>query len=355
MMAYLYAAKVKLVDFAAHVRDLTGQIRGHAKTMAEAIGQKVEFLRSHAEHKFELAEQELARRGAAPGLVAIYSALEPCRTFFLHRDAERRRLELQADAGKCLHLYFYFWHELYGLIHVRLQTWFPFTVHVWLNGRRWLARLMEQAGIGFVQQQNCFTFIEDVAAAQRLSDQQLQTDWPGLLNDWLRQCHPLAEQLCATARQPYYWSLSESEYATDVMFRSTEALNAVYPRFLHHGIAHFSSQDVLRFLGSQSKAREVNGLFLGEIYTTWERRPEGVCLKHHAAGNSIKLYNKEGSVLRVESTLDNPRVFKVLRPLESDPAQPRCWQKLRQGWPTRIAGPKWAAPPIAAIWMRSPR
>ena len=331
MMAYLYAAKVKLVDFSTHVNALTLQVREHAKAMAEAVGQKVQFLRSHAEHKFELAEQELERRGGAPGLVAIYSALEPCRTFSLHRDAERRRLELQAEAGKCLHLYFYFLHELYGLMHLRLQTWFPFTVQVWLNGRRWLARLMEQAGLGFVQQQNCFTYIEDVAAAQRLSDQQLETDWPGLLDGMLRQCHPLAGQLCATTRQPYYWSLSESEYATDVMFRSPAALKACYPRFLHHGIAHFGSQDVLRFLGSQSQAREVHGKFGGEIYTTWARRPEGVCLKHHAAGNSIKMYNKEGSVLRVESTLDNPRFFKVLRPLESAPEQPLCWQKLRKG------------------------
>ena len=30
----------------------------------------------------------------------------------------------------CLHLYFYFLHPLYGLLHLRLQTWFPFTVTV---------------------------------------------------------------------------------------------------------------------------------------------------------------------------------------------------------------------------------
>ena len=331
MMGYLWAAQVKLVDFTDHMKAMTRQVRAHAHAMAATAGKKVEFLRGHTEHKFELAEREIERGGVNSGLVGVYSAVEPCRTFFLHRDRERQRLVLEADAGKCLHFYFYFLHELYGLCHVRLQTWFPFTIQVWLNGRRWLARLMEQAGIGFVQRRNCFTYIEDVAAAQRLSDQQLQSDWPALLNGWLAQCPPLGAQLSAAVRQPYYWSLSESEYATDVMFRSPEALATFHPRFLRHGIEHFGSQDVLRFLGSKSTARVVNGNFQGELYTTLERRPEGVCLKHHAAGNSIKLYDKEGSVLRVETTINHPRGFKVCRPVENDPAQPPRWQKLRKG------------------------
>ena len=47
----------------------------------------------------------------------------------------------------------------------------------------------------------------------------------------------------------YYWSAEETEWATDVMFHSREALANIYPNLLHHGITTFGSSDVLRFLG----------------------------------------------------------------------------------------------------------
>jgi hypothetical protein len=41
---------------------------------------------------------------------------------------------------KCLHLYFYFMDRDFGLIHVRIQTWFPMQIQVYLNAHKWLAR-----------------------------------------------------------------------------------------------------------------------------------------------------------------------------------------------------------------------
>ena len=93
----------------------------------------------------------------------------------MRRDGQRKELVLTFDSAKCLHHYFYFAHPLYGLMHLRLQTWFPFGVSVCMNGRQWLARQMNAAGIGYVQRENCFDFIEDVEAAQRLANEQLRS------------------------------------------------------------------------------------------------------------------------------------------------------------------------------------
>ena len=200
-----------------------------------------------------------------------------------------------------------------------------------MNGRQWLARQMNAAGIGYVQRENCFSFIEDVEAAQDLANEQLRSDWPKLLGGLLRQCHPLAEELCRPIGGAYYWSVQESEYATDLMFRSAEELARLYPRFIRHGMEHFGSRDVLRFLGKRVPAHRVHGNFEGELNTTLKQRPEGVCIRHYAAGNSIKLYDKQGSVLRAETTINRPEVFRVYRTAESHPEAPLRWMVLRRG------------------------
>jgi hypothetical protein len=62
-----------------------------------------------------------------------------------------------------------------------------------------------------------------------------------------------------------------------------------------------------------------------------QRRLEGLRLKHRVKNNSIKLYDKQGSVLRVETTLRATQEFKVYRSSEADPKGPKCWRILRRG------------------------
>jgi hypothetical protein len=55
-----------------------------------------------------------------------------------------------------------------------------------------------------------------------------------------------------------------------------------------------------------------------------------VRLKHQVDANSVKMYDKQGSVLRVETTINDPSRFKVYRGTEADP-QKKQWRKLRKG------------------------
>jgi hypothetical protein len=95
------------------------------------------------------------------------------------------------EHSKCTHLYHYYQHAQFGQLHVRVQTWFPFSIDVCLNGRQWLARQMDQAGIAYHRQDNCFVWIEDWQKARQLSEQQLRRDWASLLNSLLELAHPL--------------------------------------------------------------------------------------------------------------------------------------------------------------------
>jgi hypothetical protein len=331
MMRYLSRVGVLLKDFAGFASGWTDRVRAAAHQLAEQHRRPLTYLHGSTQRK-ELLARDLARRaGLTTGLVGLWSVVEPCLTYFVRRDREQKKLVLRLEPGKCLHYYFYFLHEQLGLLHLRLQTWFPFALHLCLNGRHWLARQLDQHGLGYVQRENCFTWMEDVPRAQALARAQLQSCWPTLLQPLVEQCHPHAAELCRPLALAYSWSVSESEYATDVMFKSPAALARLYPALIRQGIQHFGSTDVLRFLGHKTPASgRVHGNHQGEVLSTLKHRPEGLRLKHQANGNSIKLYDKQGSVLRVETTMNRPHQFRVYRASERDPEGKKRWQVLRK-------------------------
>jgi len=87
-----------------------------------------------------LVRKLLEEKPVEQGLVCVLSCGEPCQTFTVRRDRERRPLRLVSRQAKCLHLYFYLRDRDFGLMHIRLQTWLPLTMQVCVNGREWLAQ-----------------------------------------------------------------------------------------------------------------------------------------------------------------------------------------------------------------------
>jgi hypothetical protein len=253
-------------------------------------------------------------------------------SFDIHKNREKKVLELVARERKCLWIYHYMFHPLLGFMHARIQTWLPFTIKICINGREWLSRQFDKKQIGYVRRANCFVDIEDIVAAQLLMDEQLKTDWPHVLDSIQKKISPAHAPLFANYPLPYYWSADESEWATDVMFKSQIQLARLYPRLLTHCISVFGSKDVMRFLGRSNEAyKGINPRFTSEVVSDIKQRPEGIRIKHRINRNSIKMYNKEGSVLRVETTINNTREFKVYRRADDNPKKPYRWQKLRKG------------------------
>jgi hypothetical protein len=324
MSNYLWQRKILLKDFKAHALEVTEQIRQTTEQVAAAAGRPRQYLPSSSQDKEELARTVAARDGVREGLVAVFSCVEPCWSYEIHRDRASKHIHLHGGNRKCLHYYHYFLHPQMGLLHARLQTWFPFTMHICLNGREWLARQLQDAGIGSARRDNCFVAIDDLGRAQALFDAQVQTDWPSLLADLARQVNPAEEQLLAACPVPYYWSVDQSEWATDVLFRSPAELAAWYPRWVQYGMENLHSRAVVRFLGKKVPT-EGYGRCTSTVVTDLKERPEGVRIKHRLNDNSIKMYDKQGSVLRVETTINDARDIKVFRPTQGQEDGPKTW------------------------------
>jgi hypothetical protein len=332
MMNYLWQRRVLLKDFKEHAQWATEQIRSGAKALSERAGRPLTYLAGSSTSKEDLSRTIAAADRVEQGLICILSCVEPCRSYEIHRNRQEQTLELRNAAMKCLHYYFYFQHPQLGFLHVRLQTWYPFTIHVCLNGREWLARRMDAAGLGYVRRDNCFTELADVRRAQRLFDGQLRTDWPRLLEGLAGQVFPQRATILGDCPVDSYWSVDQSEWATDVLFRSPRELADRYGRWLLHGVTSLGSRDVLRFLGRRTPGQgNLYGALAAEVQTSLRERAEGVRLKHFVNLNSIKMYDKQGSVLRIETTLNSPREMKVYRAKEGDEGGPKTWRYLRKG------------------------
>ncbi len=325
MLNYLWYVGVQLKDFGRFFKEKSEQLKSASCKEAKRLKRPILYLGSSKTSKEETAREIAEKDGIKQGLICILTTVEVCRSYELHRNREKKTLDLEPRTRKCLYLYHYWMDPVFGFMHGRIQSWFPFSIQVCLNGREWLARQMDRGGLRYQRRDNCFPWIEKGDKAQRLMDKQLRTDWPLVLNRIAHRLNPALAEILASYRVDYYWSTHQSEWATDIMFKSSRALGRIYPPLTRSGISVFGSRDVLRFLGKKPQH------FPGDVVSHYGARPEGIRLKHQMNANSVKVYDKEGTVLRVETTLNDPRPFKVYRLKEGQSEGDLSWQRMRKG------------------------
>jgi hypothetical protein len=326
MKGFLWHKQILLKDFARFVESTTIQLREASCRAALARKRPIIYLRSCKTDKQAVAQEIAAQDGIDKGLVAVISCVEPCMSYGVSPNRQTGHVHLELRPRKCIFLYHYLIDPEFGFMNARIQTWFPFNIQICLNGREWLARQMDRAGISYDRLDNCFLWIEDFAKAQKLMNRQLRTGWPAKLDRFARMLNPVHDKIFERFPLRYYWSAFENEWATDIVFKSPSALGSIYPALILHAMTTFSSHDVMRFLG-----RKINGNFHGEVVTDIKNRPEGVRIKHRAGKNSLKLYDKFGRVLRTELTMNKAQDFKAFRCKENDPGGKCRWRPLRQG------------------------
>jgi hypothetical protein len=333
MKGYLWASQVAWKDYATHVTAVSKRVKEAGLDAVRSCGRPVHYLSSARESKEQMARHIAQQDGVSQGPICAFSAVEPCLTWRVVGDHESKKLHLQRTMRQCLFVYHYWIDDTFGFMSARLQTWFPFTLQVFMNGREWLARQMDQAGIEYRRADNCFPFIADFARAQALMDQQLTTDWTSALDRCARRIHPLFAELFAHYPVRYYWTGFQSEWAMDLVFRDAGRLKRLYPQLIHLGLVGLSSPDVMRFMDKKVTRHGKSAGPSHEIVTDLKTRTEGVRIKHRLGKNSIKLYDKAyadcGAVLRPEVTINDPGQFRVFRHKAGQDDGPMQWLQMR--------------------------
>jgi hypothetical protein len=281
------------------------QIKAHAQRIVAHTGRPYKHLYAHNLSMEEKARALVEQDGIAEGLVCIYSVMEICRTFRIRYG--QGRAELDSDLRPCLVIYFYYQDRNFGLMHVKIQTWFPFTVQVYVNGHEWLARQLARQGIAFEKIDNAFLKLSDLERVQETLPAFWQRDWPKFLDGLARRANPLLDTTWLTGLN-YYWVIDEAEFSTDVLFSDRKALASLRPRLYEHAFMCLGAQQILGFLGRRYREN-----FAGDVKRYWHRREPGAAVRFCIKQNVLKMYDKYGVALRIETVIRAPREFFVYR------------------------------------------
>jgi hypothetical protein len=308
MAAYLRSQGIRLFDYPRFAEPLREEIRQNAERLAREQGLEIEFIRAvHAFRKEDRIRAILKQRGAHPGLVHIFAAMEPCAAFTPWHDTATGQTTLRYKDGKCLHYYFYLIDEEFGLCYLRVPTWAPFRLQFYCNGHNWLAGQLRQGGIAVEPLDNTFRTIGDSARAQALADAFPVTRLHHTLDALAARYCPVLAHFGTT----YHWSLMQVEYATDLIFHRQDDLRPLYDTLIRTAVHTVKAADVATFLG-----RKLHGNYAAALGNDFHTRVEGARLKHYMGPVAIKLYDKQALVLRIETTVNDVSFFQHHRTVE---------------------------------------
>lgn len=304
LTSYLYQHNIRIFDYAKFAEPYRETLKANAEKIAQESGLTIEFIRKGNVRKEAIIERILKIRGTHAGLVHIISVMEGCTTYKPWHDKSTHKTFLKYDQSKCLTYYFYFIDEVLGLCYVRVPTWLPFKLQIFFNGHGWLSHELTKKNIGYQMMDNAFISIDDWSKAQKISD-----NLP--IEKLHKKLNVFAEKYCPVYKvfkQEYHWSIMQCEYATDIVFKKQEDLKPLYEQLIAKAIYSVKPENIITFLG-----KKMHGKYEGEIGNNYHVRIEGSRIKHSMGKASIKMYDKFGHILRIETTVNDVTFFKHYR------------------------------------------
>jgi len=304
MTSYMYQHKEKIFDYPRFAEPMKTVIKENAERIAKEENIEIEFVRKGNVRKEDLIKKRLAERGEQPGIVHILSAMEQCPTYQPWHDKSTGKTFLKPTQSKCLHYYFYFIDEQLGYGYVRVPTWCPFRLQVYINGHHLLSNQLKEEGIKHTLIDNAFDSIADVARAQQLADEIPVEKIHRKLDEFAWKFCPVYKRL----KLRYHYTIMQAEYATDIVFKKQEDLQPIYSELIATAIHTVKPDNIATFLG-----RKLDPRYQGEAGNNYNIRLEGSRIKHNMGTASIKMYDKFQKMLRIETTINNVSFFKHYR------------------------------------------
>ena len=331
LQIFLHSRGILNKDYKGWVQDKTTAIVRDAEEYSMSqTGLGIQYLSSSRTRKEEVAHNQQKAMEIRSGLIGAWSCVESCNTFKAVYDKTAGYPQIKSEKSRCKHIYFYYDHEDYGFMSVRMQTWAPYEVQIALNGREWLKRLLDKSGVRYVLDGNKFLDVEDYEFAQRLLDSQLDTRWVGMLSGFLPDVFPSMRAVLGN-EMSYTWTLWQSEWARDYIFHDPQVLSSHMNQLLRYAFITGTSDRVLRYMGRPVRAN-------GQPH--WAADPElvsrvglwydGARIRHWVDKNSLKMYN-EHNVLRFEFTMNDPTRFWIHRTVEGGDSDKKKFLPMRKG------------------------
>lgn len=298
-----------LKEYKDYVQKKNEELKHHIDVIAEQTKCYREFISSPERNKGELAKKILMQDPEKEGLLCILSSVEPCFAMTIRKNTQSGKLEKRYEYRKCTHHYFYYNDKEFGLMFVKLQSWLPYTITISLNGKEYIKKQLDKKGIKYSSYKNSITNVENLKQAQQIADRIKEKKWHQVFDSFAKKINPFTDSIEKIfGRIAYSWCVDNCEYASDILFKDRQTLEQIYPKFVEYASLCQMGENIFSFFG-----RKLNSHYKGEAVSDkknyWQ---QGFRVKFTMDKNSIKMYDKY-SVLRIETTINNSRAFKVYK------------------------------------------
>ena len=270
---YLIQKNVLLKDFDTFARGQTDSLCSHIEAYIKEQGCTLTYLTSGQDDKGALARKSFEQTPDRTGLICAFSVVEPCKTMTVKPNRASKKLEVTSRTTKCKHYYFYYNDEEFGWMFLKIQTWFPYNIQIYLNGREYLSRLLSKDGIPYAMYNNSFSYIENFGRAQELADGILNKKLSASFDGMAEKINCLLPDIMETMHHSYYWCIDQCEFATDMNFKSREELSCFYKTLVETTYFTFSSHDIYSFFGRN--VEKIHTFRKGEIISDLRHRYQG--------------------------------------------------------------------------------
>lgn len=307
---YLIQNNIKLKDFDKFALEQTSLLCNHIDSYIKENNVNTIYINSGKLDKNEIVMNEFVKNPDKTGLILALSTVEICNTMTVKPNHNSKQLEVTSRPTKCKHYYFYYNDIEFGLMYLKIQTWFPYNVQIYINGREYLSKILDKNNIRYDMYNNSFSYIEDFDKAQKLADNILNQKISDSFDGLVEKINVHLPKIKEIFSHSYYWCIDQCEFATDINFKSRNDLNLFYKTLVETTYFTFSSEDIYSFFGRNIS--RIHNFSKGEIVSDLRHRYQGYRIKFKINNNQIKMYDK-GNNLRIEVTINNPKDFKVLK------------------------------------------
>ncbi len=313
-------ALLRNLGFAKHTNGifklLSDQLNSHIKKLAAKYEVPILWRESHGGKQMEMQSfvEENYFDLKKTGVICIVKSLEFMSCYWNKQVTTKKGslfIKMFWLKKQVTQHYIYIKDQVLGFCCLKISSGLPFHCQFYCNGHWYLRRQLDKKKIGYKIQENAFLRIDDEAFVQKLVNDFKGSIIDARIKHWMNKWFRFdkGERSTCSSLLTHNWYTSQSEVCSNVIFKNKGYFNRVYDKILekHHHLAMPDSLSKLFDLKTERKQSKSTN----KVYH------QKACAKHWIQGNSIKMYNKGGYLLRVETTINNPRLpgAKLKKPI----------------------------------------
>jgi hypothetical protein len=257
-----------------------------------------------------------AARTGRSQVAAIGVAQEPQRVFIARQrktdPAKLPQFSFEKVDRRVTVYYFYLWDADFGPAFIKVCTYCPWPIKVWVNGHEWAKRQAIHAGMRFAELSNGFAAIDDPTALQAICDRLGPGTITVFFQRWLAR---LPLPLGATDRAAGYWwelSMAQIEVSRTIVFTQPRYARGFFEALVADNL-DLGRPDTLEILFD----RQIRSVTASEFKTKLVTRGTEVTINTFYKHSRLKQYLKDGRALRIETVVNAPNDLGCQRRLHN--------------------------------------